>query len=103
MAITMSRCFFMVFSFSFLLVMRHRSFYQGEASLPLSVRDCTRENIDPRRDFVLASGTMYKRECERISSSLELEARICRLDEEIFVRRWIRRKRARTGHLAHRR
>jgi hypothetical protein len=36
-------------------------------------------------------------------SSLELEASIRWLDEEMFVRRQIRRKRARTEHLAHRR
>ncbi len=99
MAITMSRCFFMVVSFSFLLVMSHRSYCQGEASLPLSVRDCQRENIDPGRDFVLASGTMKK----GARSSLELEASICRTDEYVLVRRLIRRKSARTGRIAHKR
>ena len=42
---------------------------------------------------MLASGTMKK----GTRSSLELEASIRWLDEEMFVRCWIRRKRARTG------
>jgi hypothetical protein len=49
--------------------------------------------------FVLTSGTMKK----GAPSSLELETGIDWLDEEMFVRHWIGRKRARTGHIAHRR
>ena len=52
MAKAIINCFFTVFSLSW-LVMTLRLFCQGEASLPVSVRDRKRENIDPGRDFPL--------------------------------------------------
>ena len=69
-----------------------RLFCQGEASLPLSVRDRKRENIICGRDLALR-----KKEEVRASSFKVLEARTSWTDEEAPVWHWIRRKRARAG------
>ena len=82
MAKAISRCFFMVFSFSFLLVLRDCSYGQGEASLSRVYATASGKTSFLGR-IVLCGENEERQEYSR---SLEREGRICWTYEEVLLK-----------------